>query len=1792
LFYGAAAQASTTFIDFNTDPVAAGLVTSITGTGTDGGQWIPSGGIGSSTNANDGYLQLTTAVNSQNAIVIFPDFDSGAVVQGFTFDCYVRIGNGTATPADGFSISYARAPLPNPVLFNSSTPGNSDMEEGSRTGIAVGFDAYANGANDPVALDIWVDGTNILQYPMPTLNGTVTDPTSIQTGPLDSTGLPDNLGWAHCVVSLSTNGALNIFYKDTQILTNYATGYVPGPGQLVMAGRTGGLNEFQDVDNITITTTVAQKVIAGSATGLGDGVSVQFFDSGVGVVDKTKPATISLDGGAAVPASGITKIGTTTTVFYYGYPTFLVPGSQHTVVATVTDTFGRVTTTASLPFTVGAYSVVNSALAVTGVDTSKRGFLLRTYQTAAVEPNDIWWADEQLNGLQGPNVGDTTSFTNGGYFNYVEDDNISVAGYPNFDYGLNSDGNFTYGNGYPEFPWPGLTEGVPNTAIDNSSAELICWLKFQTPGVYYMGVNSDDGFDVTVGNNPADWGSLSLGSFNGGRGAAGPPNGGTIFTVIVTNTANFYPVRLMWENGTGGANCEWFVIKDGIGMLLNDPSPTNTSGVTAYLSGPALPAYVSDLRPNPDRTAYRGDQFNANITDLGTTVSGTPTLYLDGKQFTTAVVSKSGTVTTIASPSGYLLPIGAHSAQVVYSTTGGGPFTNSWNFTVGGYFLPAWAVTGVDTAKPGFRLKPYQSAIWPNTATQPNTVQWTLEQLSGLHGPNAANLTTATDGGYIDLATDASGNGLINFSINGASGTSFPGMVLGTDIADNGNESIDVVCFLQFTNAGAYTLGVNSDDGFAVYAGANPSDWAASVLLGSYNGGRGAGDTDFTVYAPSAGIWPVRMIYENGGGSFSGGNGASCVWYVRMADGSKVTLNDQNTDTGIKVFYKGPALPAYISAFCPANGATGVLPYPMGSGLSPNAFGVQLTDGSTAVTPASIAVTINGTAMTPVVSQSSTTPKVTTVTLPVTTPLSAGTNNAQFVYSTSAGSFTNTWSFVVAANTLPMVNAAWAVPAASVDTSKVGFQYRPWNSEGQPNTVWWTEEQLAGLHGPNNADLSILNDGKYLDYTGVINFDIGTSHDGRFQPQTAFYPNRPDINFPGLPGANGSTDNSSVELLTYLHFAQPGVYTMDVNSDDGFKITAGPNPADWFALNLGEASYGKGASDVYQSFVIPAAGYYPFRLIYENGGGGMNCEWMMVNADGSLVLINDAAAPVDTMVNAYYKGPALAAGITAVTPTPSSGTGNGLGSLQVKLADNGTPVTAGSITMTLDGVVVTPTITKANGITLITFDQIATGNHTNTLCYSTSAGGPFCTTWTFTTTGAPDGGVTLPASLWTPPGSGSDQGFSLKVYQAPNTNIFNGWQASLSRMGDMALHGLYEVNVADLTQFTNKGAMWWTGVINFSSTDPTPTTAPWAGNFYASAWPDSLFPGLGVYVPPGTTNATMNNDSFEAITYLEFSQAGYYVMGVSSDDSFRLTLGDQSSPGKSPLSVLAPAGLAGEVTAMYTTTADEGGNNGFGAAPPTAAPIIARVVLADPIDASTALNNAAALKGNIAFIQRGVVGFTVKYDAARDAGAVAVIIGNNAANDAGNMYPGTMGGTDATNTIPALWVNYAIGTNLMANATTTESSPLVARITAQDCSPILGKIDEPKGWSDVLFGVTVPQPGIWPFRLIWVNGGGGANCEWFVRDPVLGDYLVGAPNTPVQAWINRNVKYAGALPAPHMNAPVQSGNNVLVSWTGEGELWEAYSAGGPWFKSTFQGNPATVVPNAMVPERFFRVRMY
>jgi len=79
-------------------------------------------------------------------------------------------------------------------------------------------------------------------------------------------------------------------------------------------------------------------------------------------------------------------------------------------------------------------------------------------------------------------------------------------------------------------------------------------------------------------------------------------------------------------------------------------------------------------------------------------------------------------------------------------------------------------------------------------------------------------------------------------------------------------------------------------------------------------------------------------------------------------------------------------------------------------------------------------------------------------------------------------------------------------------------------------------------------------------------------------------------------------------------------------------------------------------------------------------------------------------------------------------------------------------------------------------------------------------------------------------------------------------------------------------------------------------------------------------------------------------------------------------------------------------------------------------------------DGCTPLTNAGAVAGNIALLDRGTCGFTVKVKNAQDAAAVAVVVADNVA---GSPPPG-LGGADPTVVIPAARVTLANGNALKA----------------------------------------------------------------------------------------------------------------------------------------------------------------
>lgn len=134
--------------------------------------------------------------------------------------------------------------------------------------------------------------------------------------------------------------------------------------------------------------------------------------------------------------------------------------------------------------------------------------------------------------------------------------------------------------------------------------------------------------------------------------------------------------------------------------------------------------------------------------------------------------------------------------------------------------------------------------------------------------------------------------------------------------------------------------------------------------------------------------------------------------------------------------------------------------------------------------------------------------------------------------------------------------------------------------------------------------------------------------------------------------------------------------------------------------------------------------------------------------------------------------------------------------------------------------------------------------------------------------------------------------------------------------------------------------------------------------------------------------------------------------------------------GSPEVTVLSPAGIAG--TYQFGTAA-------FGAAlssPGVSANVVPAVDPADgagpaTTDGCSAFTNAAAVAGKIALIERGTCGFVVKAKNAQNAGAIAAIIYNNAAN-AGAAPPG-MAGVDPTVTIPSVSLTRADGLSIVAN---------------------------------------------------------------------------------------------------------------------------------------------------------------
>lgn len=618
-----------------------------------------------------------------------------------------------------------------------------------------------------------------------------------------------------------------------------------------------------------------------------DKFSFRLTDAGTSVIDEAS-VKLTLDGadvalGALTKDNGIINAS-------YGVPTPFLPGSVHSYVISAKDGFNNVVTSK------GSFTTVNYALLTADASVTPNpeapGFIWNVHQNDRFQANDNIRPVQQLAGKLGENRADVNA-QGAAIGTGIQSDDPNAPISFEIDTVINL-GQTTgaQGNKGDDKVMPGIPGLAPNGGNNGIAAEIITYISLPK-GLTQVIVNSDDGFRTTAGDIADVLRSKFAGEFVGGRGAAD-----TVFPVYAAD-AGVYGFRTIYYEGGGGANIEILTVaEDGTKVLVND---LENGGLPAYRAVVSADrTVVTAATPVPDSTGVSFlTPISATIKDGADAVDASSVkLSVDGVEVAAAATKDNGITTITFQPTVAFAPLSKHKAGLSFKY-GANTRSDEWNFQVGDYatLTPAHQAVSVDKSQSGFSWN-----VWQNNGYAHTTLVETERVLAGIvpndgNGVPWANLADAAHP-TVALGEGTPGNnGLIHFEIPGvinlSQGTAdnngnfqpddqMPG-IPGTAGGNNGIDA-EIITFVDLP-AGAVTLGVNSDDGFRTAAGFInvPAD---AVTLGQFDGGRGASDTIFTFLVQSAGVYPIRTIYQEGGG------GANIEIFSVKADGSKVLLND------------------------------------------------------------------------------------------------------------------------------------------------------------------------------------------------------------------------------------------------------------------------------------------------------------------------------------------------------------------------------------------------------------------------------------------------------------------------------------------------------------------------------------------------------------------------------------------------------------------------------------------------------------------------------------------------------------------------------------------------------------------------------------------------------------------------------------------------------------------------------------------------------------------------------------
>jgi hypothetical protein len=295
---------------------------------------------------------------------------------------------------------------------------------------------------------------------------------------------------------------------------------------------------------------------------------------------------------------------------------------------------------------------------------------------------------------------------------------------------------------------------------------------------------------------------------------------------------------------------------------------------------------------------------------------------------------------------------------------------------------------------------------------------------------------------------------------------------------------------------------------------------------------------------------------------------------------------------------------------------------------------VVIKNGDFTVATNSIQMSIDNKLVTPTVTQTTNSTIITYEFSGLLTSLSSHTVKLAFTDSSSkATPYAKEWSFkVMDYSAFPTLDPNYALSLDSLDHKQRGVAIRVAAPDASSGIFIASVDEAVDVWNwdfVNLADPAITNQFGYYIEKDVINYQIDRNPKGNRASETLF-PGIVSGTTPGVPFAlNGKA------LLHLL----PGYYHMEITMQGGFRLTVGneTNQTEVFFQFSPCTNCGGDDAPWLTDFLVSKEGFYPFNLVYYNGGNNGSLEWVTVAPDGSRFLVNEsvleavpAYAPVET----------------------------------------------------------------------------------------------------------------------------------------------------------------------------------------------------------------------------------------------------------------------------------------------------------------------------------------------------------------------------------------------------------------------------------------------------------------------------------------------------------------------------------------------------------------------------------